>query len=39
VDGELEGLPVGNLVGPMTFGQIAYQLVNQTVVRLSIVEA
>jgi hypothetical protein len=38
VYGELEGQTVGNLVGPMTFGEIAYQLLNQTVVRLSIVE-
>ncbi len=38
VYGELEGQTVGDLVGPMTFGEIAYQLLNQTVVRLSIVE-
>jgi hypothetical protein len=34
--GELEGRPVGPVAGPMTFGEIAYQLLNQTLVRLSI---
>ncbi len=38
VYGELEGRPVGHVVGPMTFGEIAYQLLNQTLVRLSIVD-
>lgn len=36
---DLEGQPVGNAVGPMTFGEIAYQLLNQTLVRLSLVDA
>jgi hypothetical protein len=36
---ELEGKPVGDVIGPMTFGEIAYQLLNQTLVRLSIVDA
>ncbi len=39
VYGALEGRPVGQVVGPMTFGEIAYQLLNQTLVRLSIVDA
>ncbi|MBI5899051.1 MAG: hypothetical protein HZB40_07500 [Rhodocyclales bacterium] len=33
---ELEGKRTGHLRGPMTFGEIAYQLVNQTLVYLSI---
>lgn len=39
VYGRLEGKLVGHLTGPMTFGEIAYQLVNQTAVYLSIVDA
>ncbi len=35
---ELEGKKTGNLTGPMTFGEVAYQLVNQTLVYLSIDE-
>jgi hypothetical protein len=38
VYGELEGKPIGHVTGPMTFGEIAYQLLNQTLVRLSIVD-
>ena len=34
--GELEGRTAGHLNGPMTFGEIAYQLVNQTLVRLRV---
>ncbi|WP_084645105.1 DUF6976 family protein [Oceanobacter kriegii] len=34
--GELEGQKTGRMVGPMTFGEIAYQLVNQTMVYLRI---
>ncbi len=33
---ELEGKTTGDFVGPMTFGEIAYQLVNQTLVYLEI---
>lgn len=36
---ELEGKKTGNLTGPMTFGEVAYQLVNQTLVYLSLEEA
>jgi hypothetical protein len=32
VFGELEGKAIGGLEGPVTFGEIAYQLLNQTVV-------
>jgi hypothetical protein len=35
--GDLAGRRIGHLAGPMTFGEIAYQLLNQTLVRLSIV--
>lgn len=35
---ELEGKNTGNLFGPMTFGEIAYQLLNQTLVFLEIKE-
>jgi len=37
--GELEGKPIGHVTGPITFGEIAYQLLNQTLVCLSIVDA
>jgi Family of unknown function (DUF6976) len=33
---ELEGKKTGSLTGPMTFGEIAYQLLNQTLVYLTI---
>jgi len=33
---ELEGKQTGTMVGPMTFGEIAYQLVNQTMVYMTI---
>ncbi|SMN12470.1 hypothetical protein SPBRAN_1125 [uncultured Candidatus Thioglobus sp.] len=33
---ELEGQKTGTLTGPMTFGEIAYQLLNQTMVYLTI---
>jgi hypothetical protein len=39
VYGGLEGRTIGHLTGPMTFGEIAYQLLNQTAVYLSIVDA
>jgi hypothetical protein len=39
VYGALEGEPIGHVTGPMTFGEIAYQLLNQTLVCLSIVDA
>lgn len=39
VYGELEGKAIEQLAGPMTFGEIAYQLMNQTVVYLSILDA
>ena len=34
--GELEGKKIGAFTGPVTFGEIAYQLVNQTLVYVSI---
>ena len=34
--GRLEGRFVGDLRGPVTFGEIAYQLLNQTLVRLHV---
>ncbi|MGO9017966.1 MAG: DUF6976 family protein [Syntrophobacteraceae bacterium] len=34
--GELEGKKTGNITGPMTFGEIAYQLLNQPMVFLEI---
>ena len=33
---ELEGKSTGDIVGPITFGEIAYQLLNQTLVYLTI---
>jgi hypothetical protein len=33
---ELEGKKTGKLTGPMTFGEVAYQLLNQTLVYLSL---
>jgi len=36
--GELEGKRLGGLTMPMTFGEIAYQLLNQTMVYLTIKE-
>jgi hypothetical protein len=33
---ELEGKKTGNVTGPITFGEIAYQLLNQTMVNLEI---
>lgn len=36
--GELEGKTTGHITGPITFGEVAYQLVNQTLVCLSIVD-
>ena len=33
---QLEGRRTGNVVGPVTFGEIAYQLLNQTLVYLTI---
>ena len=33
---ELEGKKTGSLTGPMTFGEIAYQLLNQTLVYLTV---
>lgn len=32
--GELEGKAIGGVAGPITFGEIAYQLLNQTLVRV-----
>jgi hypothetical protein len=34
--GELEGRKTGAITGPMTFGEVAYQLVNQTMVYLTL---
>jgi hypothetical protein len=39
VYGQLEGKRTGTITGPMTFGEIAYQLLNQTLVRLRIKDA
>ena len=36
VYGELEGRRTGRFTGPMTFGEIAYLLLNQTLVHLSL---
>jgi len=36
---ELEGKQTGSLTGPITFGEIAYQLLNQTLVYMSIENA
>jgi hypothetical protein len=33
---ELKGKKTGNLIGPITFGEIAYQLLNQTLVYLEV---
>ncbi|WP_088280403.1 DUF6976 family protein [Ideonella sp. A 288] len=35
--GELEGKAIGGVAGPVTFGEIAYQLLNQTMVMVRIV--
>ena len=35
---ELEGKKTGEFVGPITFGEIAYQLVNQTLVYLQVID-
>lgn len=35
---ELEGKRTGQVIGPMTFGEIGYQLLNQTLVYLSVSE-
>lgn len=37
--GEMAGQTTGNLTGPVTFGEIAYILLNQTLVKLEITEA
>ncbi len=37
--GELEGQKTGHFTGPVTFGEIAYILLNQTLVRLDISDA
>jgi hypothetical protein len=34
--GELEGKHTGQVVGPMTFGEVAYQLLNQTMVQMTL---
>ena len=36
---ELEGKKTGSFVGPITFGEVAYQLLNQTLVYLKIEDA
>jgi hypothetical protein len=36
---ELEGKQTGGIVGPITFGEIAYILLNQTLVYLSVTDA
>ncbi|MFA6035143.1 MAG: hypothetical protein WC889_19755, partial [Myxococcota bacterium] len=35
---ELEGKQVGGIIGPVTFGEVAYQLLNQTMVYLTITD-
>lgn len=35
--GELEGKTIGGIGGPITFGEIAYQLLNQTVVMVRVI--
>jgi hypothetical protein len=35
--GRLEGKPIGGVAGPITFGEIAFQLLNQTMVMVRIV--
>lgn len=37
--GQLEGRRTGNILGPMTFGEIAYQLLNQTLVHVTVAPA
>lgn len=37
--GELQGRKTGDLNGPMTFGEVAYQLLNQTLVYLDVQQA
>lgn len=37
--GELEGKKTGQMTGPMTFGEVAYQLVNQTMAYLTVENA
>ena len=37
--GEMEGKSVSGFTGPMTFGEIAYMLLNQTLVRLELQKA
>jgi hypothetical protein len=39
VHSALEGRRTGDIVGPMTFGEIAYQLLNQTLVYLTVSDA
>jgi hypothetical protein len=36
VNSSLEGRTTGGIVGPITFGEIAYQLLNQTMVYLTV---
>ena len=36
VFGELEGKAIGGMAGPITFGEIAYQLLNQTMVSVRV---
>ncbi|MBF0236770.1 MAG: hypothetical protein HQM12_03630 [SAR324 cluster bacterium] len=35
---ELEGKKTGDIIGPMTFGEVAYQLLNQTMVYVDIMD-
>jgi len=39
VHSSLEGRRTGDVVGPMTFGEIAYQLLNQTLVYVTVSDA
>jgi hypothetical protein len=36
--GQLEGKKTGHITGPITFGEIAHQLLNQTLVRMSLLD-
>ena len=39
IHGKLEGKPVASFAGPVTYGEIAYQLVNQTLVYIDLLDA
>lgn len=39
VHSELEGKPTGAITGPVTFGEVAYQLLNQTLAYVKVEDA